>query len=58
MMTTSEPTIIEISEAEFQHDLEYYMDRIEEHREIYLIVKDDGNKVIACPVDMVSTKDD
>ena len=54
----SETTIIEISEAEFQHDLEYYMDRIEEHREIYLIVKDDGNKVIACPVDMVSTKDD
>ena len=58
MMTTSEPTIIEISEAEFQHDLEYYMDRIEEHREIYLIVKEDGNKVIACPVYMVSTKDD
>ena len=51
----SETNIIEISEAEFQHDLEYYMDRIEEHREIYLILKDDGNKVIACPVDMVST---
>ncbi len=54
----SETNIIEISEAEFQHDLEYYMDRIEEHREIYLILKDDGNKVIACPVDMVSTEDD
>jgi|TARA_B100000035_G_scaffold283167_1_gene265163 hypothetical protein len=57
-MMMSETNIIEISEAEFQHDLEYYMDRIEEHREIYLILKDDGNKVIACPVDMVSTEDD
>jgi len=57
-MMMSETNIIEISEAEFQHDLEYYMDRIEEHREIYLILKDDGNKVIACPADMVSTEDD
>jgi len=57
-MTEQTPTFEEITEAEFQHDMEYYLDQCETNRAVFLIVREDGTKFIAAPMDMVGTKDD
>lgn len=57
-MTEKTPSFEEITEAEFEHDMEYYLDQCETNRKVFLIVREDGTKFIAAPMDMVGTKDD
>ena len=43
--------MIEITQKEFESNIEHYMDLIEKERKEFLIRLDDGNAVAAVPVD-------
>lgn len=43
--------MIEITQQEFESNVEHYMDLIEKERKEFLIRLDDGNAVAAVPVD-------
>lgn len=43
--------MIEISQKEFESNIEHYMDLIEKERQEFLIRLEDGNAVAAVPVD-------
>lgn len=43
--------MIEITQKEFESNIEHYMDLIEKERKEFIIRLDDGNAVAAVPVD-------
>lgn len=43
--------MIEITQKEFESNIEHYMDLIEKERQEFLIRLEDGNAVAAVPVD-------
>ncbi len=43
--------MIEISQDEFESNFDAYMDRVEQHKEMFLIRLPDGRGVVMAPVD-------